>query len=210
MYSGFALLEKFREYCQQNRILPWDGTKQRFNSVFCTSNQIYTRSTASGISSDNAERETVKESVVQQLKKSKSPLIVFPEGATTNGNGLLLFQKFTFSLGEEILPVGMFKLEIFANSYIWTALKVYPYFEQFPINFDHLTDSVFSNVFAIMFCPMLVYEYTFLPSTFQGKGETPEDFASRVQESIAAELKVPATRYSYKDKQNLRKNWNPY
>jgi len=153
---------------------------------------IYVRSKASG-STDETNREDVRSNILQTLKNSKVPLYILPEGGTTNGNAVMLFQKFIFSIGEEIQPIAI-RLQF----PIWL-----------PINIDHLRDNFLTNLLTLTFIPMTIYEYTVLPRQMIKPGESAEDFAWRVQNIIANELDVPAVRFTYKDKNNLRHDWDP-
>jgi len=108
--------------------------------------------------------------------------------------GVLLFNKFIFSLGEEIQPI---------------AIRSYSPFFKLPVNIDCLRDSFLTNLITLMFVPLTIYEYTVLPRQSIHPGESPESFAWRVQNIIANELGVPAVRYTYKDKNRLRSDWDP-
>src|SRR3712207_5909185 len=122
------------------------------------------------------------------------PLIVFPEGVTTNGKGMLMFNKFIFGLGEEIQPV---------------AIRLKPCVP-LPVHFDYLTDTIWGNLFTLFFHPYTVLEYNVLTRQVSLDsilltvdqhilpGEKPEEFAARVQSVIADHLGIPATTFTYK------------
>jgi hypothetical protein len=93
---------------------------------------------------DSDTKERVKSSILSTL--DQNPLLVFPEGATTNGKAILLFNKFVFSLGKEVQPIAI---------RVWSPWR--------PIYLDFLRDSFLTNMFALMFLPWTRYEYTILP-----------------------------------------------
>jgi hypothetical protein len=92
-------------------------------------------------------KQQVREVIRNHFKYKKSPLFLHPEGATTNGNGLLMFNKFVFGLNLDVQPA---------------ALRIINPI-QLPFRVDHLRDDLVSNLFFIFFNPFLIYEYTMLP-----------------------------------------------
>jgi hypothetical protein len=158
---------------------------------------IYARTTAGAVKSERSE--AVRDAIRSHLKSHKDvPLLAFPEGGTTNGKGLLRFQKFLFSLGEPVQPVAL-RME----SPLMSCLRR-----------DVLRDSFLSNFFICVFVPITVWDATFLPVMEMNDEDRATDdpaaaFAGRVQQAIATELSVPATDFSYADKNALRANWNP-
>jgi hypothetical protein len=123
------------------RIIGW------FQKVGFNLEVIFTRKEQT-TSSDDQTRKDVRDSICTQLKSKKGYLYSHPEGATTNGKGILVFNKFIFGLGEEVQPVAL-------NFYI-------PLFDYIPVHVDHLFDNWVSNFFFILFHPCVVYEFTFL------------------------------------------------
>lgn len=140
---------------------------------------------------DPERKHETKEKIEHALGKTedgKKKLFVMPEGATTNGKiGLLMYNKFIFSLGRSIQPL---------------ALRVRSHL---PINIDKPSRNMFPNFFFLFFCPFVTFEFHALPAQMIREGETPEAFARRVQQITADYLGVACTTYSYKDKNNLRK-----
>ena len=95
---------------------------------------------------------------------------------------LLQYNRFCFSLGKSIQPL---------------YLHVRP---NMPLNIDIPSKNMFPNWFWFMFCPGVYFEYTCLPVQHIQEGETPEEFAKRVQKMTADALGIACTTYSYKHK----------
>eukprot|EP00792_Barthelona_sp_PAP020_P012010 TRINITY_DN635_c0_g1_i1.p1 TRINITY_DN635_c0_g1~~TRINITY_DN635_c0_g1_i1.p1 ORF type:complete len:389 (+),score=83.29 TRINITY_DN635_c0_g1_i1:31-1167(+) len=116
------------------------------------------------------------------------PLVLFPEGGLTNGRvGLMKYQKFTFSLGQKVLPL---------------ALRLRSPFRKV-INLDHLTTPVTHNFFWLLAQPYLTYDVSVLEETEIQDDETELQFADRVQESTARKLGILATDIQVKHKYGL-------
>jgi len=57
------------------------------------------------VGDDKAE---VRETILQGIKNDPTPIIIYPEGATTNGQvGLLRYAAFIFGLNRPVHPVGL-------------------------------------------------------------------------------------------------------
>jgi hypothetical protein len=54
-----------------------------------------------------AEREKQRQEIQTQVANEKRPLLVFPEGWDNNGRGLMVYQKYCFSLGVKIVPTAL-------------------------------------------------------------------------------------------------------
>jgi hypothetical protein len=114
------------------------------------------------------------------------PLLIFPEGATTNGKGLFRFDPFAFALGAPVQPV---------------AIRIR---RKFPIRVSLLHAAYTKDLLWNLFCPVTEIEFTVLPAPQWTAGEHPAAFAERVRQTIARELGVPATPYTQRDKAMLR------
>jgi len=126
--------------------------------------------------------------VLDHLSATKRPLLFFPEGWDTNcKTGILLYQKFLFSLGKPIVPV---------------ALKVHIPF--LPLSASMLGTSVLREVLWLFFYPCIIFNLTFMQPQSIQKGETEIQFARRVQCMTANTLGVVATEYTYKHALQLR------
>jgi 1-acyl-sn-glycerol-3-phosphate acyltransferase len=133
-------------------------------------------------------KETDRQNVITALG-GKRQLLYFPEGWDTSGKvGLLVYQKFLFGLGKDVLPV---------------AIKVRVPF--LPIEPSLLGTSILREIFWIFFCPCYVFEVEFLEPTGKSEKESDIDFAGRVQKMTADVLGISTTNYSYKDALEYRK-----
>lgn len=57
------------------------------------------------VGDDKAE---VRETIVQSIRRDRTPIVIYPEGATSNGNvGLFRYSAFVFGLDRPIFPVGL-------------------------------------------------------------------------------------------------------
>jgi hypothetical protein len=151
---------------------------------------------------------------------SPSPLLFFPEGWDNTGRrGLLLYQRFLFSLDRPILPVSL-------------SARV-PF--ELPLNLSILGTNVLKETCWLFFFPYVQFDLHFLPLQYRGrengsrsgggnisgKSQTREggqkvkereeeeeendiEFARRVQELTALYLKIVATNYSYREALKLR------
>ena len=119
-------------------------------------------------------------------RDTSRPLFVFPEGATSNGNGLFRFDPFAFALGVAVQPV---------------AVRVH---RRFPVRTSLLYAAYTRDLLWSLFCPATDIEFTVLPAQQRREGEHPAAFAERVRQMIARELGVPATPYTASDKAMLR------
>ncbi|KAJ9521102.1 hypothetical protein QJQ45_022799 [Haematococcus lacustris] len=120
-----------------------------------------------------------------------APVHVFPEGGLTNGSSMLQFSRgFTKFVkpGETwVVPV---------------ALRART---PFGIRTHTLTSSFLANLFFISLCPWLEVEAVVLPPTQQAAEEGRGAFVQRVQRAIAAELGVPVSQMTIKQKHTLMK-----
>jgi len=129
-----------------------------------------------------------RDEILNHLKKSKKPFLFFPEGWDSNGKvGLMLYQKFLFSLGKPIIPV---------------ALKVRVLF--LPLEASMLGTSLLKEVMWLFFYPFILFNLEFLSPQYLEREETDVQFAKRVQVITAKKLSIVPTNYSYKDALNLR------
>jgi hypothetical protein len=57
------------------------------------------------VGEDKAE---VRDTIVQSIRRDRTPIVIYPEGATSNGNvGLFRYSAFVFGLDRPIFPVGL-------------------------------------------------------------------------------------------------------
>jgi hypothetical protein len=74
--------------------------------------------------------------------------VYFPEGWDTNGTGLLIYQKFLFSLGLTVLPVAL-KVNVL-------GLPLVP---------GKLGSSIFKEIAWMFFSPLYIYDIELLEPT---------------------------------------------
>lgn len=111
-----------------------------------------------------------------------TPLLLFPEEDTTNGrSGLLKFSSWPFSLTEPIQPV---------------ALRVFrPFIAPSLPECSWLLELIWT-----FFVPFTVYSVSWLPPVSRQDGESTQEFADKVQELLASELGLVATKITKSDK----------
>lgn len=126
---------------------------------------------------------------VKEYKNFKDyRILIFPEGATTNGRvGLLKYNPLIFFCGEPILPIA-------------TKLS-----RPFPIALCKLQFAMFIDFIWLLFVPWTICNYNFLTTVTIKQGELPTEFADRVQQMSADKLGLLATQYTVDDKTRLRK-----
>jgi len=136
------------------------------------------------------DKAQVRTTILEEVEKDPTPVVIYPEGATTNGNvGLLRFSSFIFGLGRPIHPVGV------------------KYFPAFPfIPFHSIMPNYTFHMFLVGFQPYVLVDIHVIPRQEKEPQETPEAFAERVQKQIATAINVSPTTYSASDKSKLRKN----
>lgn len=119
-------------------------------------NMIYARQQAGDTFVSSSMRDSVIHAIQQHFLQTAShpiPLVIFPEGGTTNGRGILQFNKTILGIAPEVLPL---------------AIDIrFPF--PLPIHVDYLFDSWITNVWWSFFFPLIVYEFTFLPRQVNNK-----------------------------------------
>ncbi|KAF5832270.1 hypothetical protein DUNSADRAFT_11913 [Dunaliella salina] len=130
---------------------------------------------------------------------SASPVHLFPEGAMTNGAGMLQFSRgFTkFSRpGTPVVPVAL-------KTHIPWGIRTHT-----------LTSSFALNLLLYSFCPQVHIEAVVLPPMVQGQGdggahegEGRGAFVKRVQGAIAEHLNVPITDVTIHQKRQMMREY---
>ena len=141
-----------------------------------------------GSASEAEEREAraaTRAAVKRHVRSSPKPLLCFPEGSITNGQGLMRFSAFVFGLDAPIQPVAV----------RWRA--------PFPLSFDTVWSPLHWNLVRMAVQPFHWIELAVLPPVERREGEEAAAFAQRTAAVIAAELGVPATQHSTEDKRVL-------
>eukprot|EP01112_Ceratiomyxa_fruticulosa_P023356 TRINITY_DN888_c0_g1_i3.p1 TRINITY_DN888_c0_g1~~TRINITY_DN888_c0_g1_i3.p1 ORF type:complete len:297 (+),score=46.04 TRINITY_DN888_c0_g1_i3:119-1009(+) len=123
---------------------------------------------------DQNDREKDKQVILAHLAKCKRPLLFFAEGWDTNGRvGLMIYQKFLFSLGKPVHPVAL-------------DVRV----PILPLNPGMLGTSVIKEVLWLFFYPCTIWSLTFLPPQTKRADESEIDFARRAQVATANSLNI--------------------
>lgn len=135
------------------------------------------------------DKAQVRTKILDEVERDPTPVVIYPEGATTNGNvGLLRFSSFIFSLGRPIHPVGV---------------KYSPAFGFIP--FHSIMPNYTFHMFLVGFQPFVLVDIHVVPRQEKTPEETAEAFAERVQKQIASAINVSPTSYTASDKSKLRK-----
>jgi lysophosphatidylcholine acyltransferase/lyso-PAF acetyltransferase len=113
-------------------------------------------------------------------RKGFPKLLLFPEGTTTNGSGLLFFRKGAFVTGVPVQPVGL----QYSYSHYSPAMDSIPMFPQVVLLCCQLYNSL---------------SVTRLPTVYRGS-LSPEEYAQQVREVLAAHLQVPLLPDRFEDK----------
>jgi len=127
---------------------------------------------------DGQAKEAIRSAVCKDGADDSRMIIIFPEGKCTNGRGVLGFNPFTFSLGQDVLPFSI------------------QYYNPWPVEVDFLGTNLLCNLFWLCFFPLTFYTLTFLPQASKADGETAQEYGDRVQKQIAGYLAVPSTNFS--------------
>jgi len=133
-----------------------------------------------------------KQSIAEHLSSKQhcgKKLLIFPEGATTNGKGMLTFFDFIFSLKYPILPFTI------------------QYYNPYPINIDYAGSDLRRNLLTVFLLPLVFYTYTFYPEVTPAPDGTTEAYCGQIRAVLSEKLGVPATCYGLQDKIQLKKRY---
>lgn len=117
--------------------------------------------------------EVLKKNIAAYLTKATLPLYLQPEWKCTNGSGVLKFKTWPFALCDSVQPISIVVDRPYLGANVATA------------DSTNLT-----NIFYYLFSPYTIYKFKFLP-TVQKQNLSDEEFAERVRQVIAHDLKVP-------------------
>jgi len=173
-FAMWAVLPRFHTLTGAHlKVIPLVG------SVYRKLNAIFVTPTPEG-------RAEVKAKVTELLETDPDPVVIFPEGGLTNGRkGTMMYHKFVFSTDAAIVPL---------------AIRLC---DPWPVYHDYLGSTWTRNFLWFLFVPFHVFEMTILPTEKRKAGETPEDFAARVQKLTSDYLNIEATHHSYSQKKAL-------
>lgn len=125
--------------------------------------------------------EEIKKCIGSFLSSSSVPVLFQPEGKLTNGQGVLKFKDWPFSLSEQVQPL-----------YLQLRRPI------FDISISTITSGFWSDMFWYLFSPWTIYNVCFLP--VERKGDFNDtDFAENVRQKIATGLMVEACSYGASD-----------
>jgi len=113
-------------------------------------------------------------------------LLIFPEGKTSSGMMVMVFNWYIFGLEAPVVPVAL---------RLWNP---------WPLQIQCNGCSVIRNLLTLFFLPMVVYHIDILPEMTcgcQSKGA----FAEDVRHCIASHLNLPCSKFSAKDKTEFAK-----
>ncbi|KAF4657871.1 Lysophosphatidylcholine acyltransferase 2 [Perkinsus olseni] len=118
------------------------------------------------------------------------PLLLFPEGTTSNGTGLITFHTGAFCLGKTVLPVA-----------VW-----YPDFVRGQMFDPHWSyGSIITFVIGMMAQPYTRMHVHVMAPVTPKQGENPQDFSQRVRQLFGKEIGIPLVDVDYKDKVRLKR-----
>ncbi|PIK58580.1 putative ancient ubiquitous protein 1 [Apostichopus japonicus] len=132
-----------------------------------------------------------RQSLVNNVKqyKEKHPVLAFPEGAMTNGKvGLLKFSTWPFSVEDAVQPICISA----SRPMLSTSLC-------------YISSSLWMDMLWFLFVPCTLFHIKILPVMKKQESQTAEEFAQQVQETIAKELSVEATKFTSQDKSEYLK-----
>lgn len=130
-------------------------------------------------------RQVFIKNVRNFIKDANVPVLIFPEGATTNSKkGLLKFNSWPFLLNHDIQPV--------------TLRVSRPVIAR--ISLSIVGSRWWSDMLWFLFVPYTIFRIRFLPVQCKKDFDTSEDFCESVQESICQELALEKTYYTSADK----------
>uniref|UniRef100_T1IIU4 Lipid droplet-regulating VLDL assembly factor AUP1 n=1 Tax=Strigamia maritima TaxID=126957 RepID=T1IIU4_STRMM len=129
------------------------------------------------------------------ISESVCSVLIHPEGLITNGSvGLLKFSSWPFSLARTINPIAL------------RLNRPSP----FPIPASVAGSRWYADLFWFFFIPFTIFTVRYLPEDTKDEDEDEQDTANRVQETIAAELKLRATSLSTSDiLEYIKRNLTP-
>jgi len=113
-------------------------------------------------------------------------LLIFPEGKTSSGMMVMVFNWYIFGLEAPVVPVAL---------RLWNP---------WPLQIQCNGCSVIRNLLTLFFLPMVVYHIDILPAMTCGS-QSKSEFAADVRNCIAAHLNLPCSKLSGKDKAEFAK-----
>lgn len=117
-------------------------------------------------------------------KESEMPLLAFPEGIITSGEtALIKFNTWCFEVSPIVQPVSV---------RVW---RPYPW----KVAVSVLGATWWTDLFYFFALPFTVISVEYLPKMEKNDNESLEDFTNRVSETLAANLKIRASKFGIAD-----------
>ncbi|KAL5234135.1 hypothetical protein ACI65C_001545 [Semiaphis heraclei] len=146
------------------------------------------------ISTLTNDNNTTERTILKQFLASdnNNSLLLFPEGATTNGKcALLRFSNVPALISENLQPVALrITRPSFAN-----------------INLSVLGSKHYTEILWFFFVPFTKFEYKLLEAIQRSEDESNETFMSRVEIAISQELNISTSNITKNDKNDYKKKY---
>lgn len=134
-------------------------------------------------------RQSLVNNVKNYCSQQNRPVLAFPEGAMTNGTvGLLKFSSWPFSVQQSVQPVCI------------SASR-----PLLPASLCNISSSLWMDMMWFLFVPCTLFHVRVLPAMTKQELQSVEEFAQEVQQKMAEELKVEATKFTSQEKTDYLK-----
>lgn len=144
----------------------------------------------SSLPHENASTDSIVLKQFISNENDEKSLILFPEGATTNGKcALLRFSTLPAVISDNLQPVV---ISITRPSFV-------------NINVSVLGSKHIFEIFWFLFVPFTKFEYKLLEVIKRSEDESNETLMSRVETSISQELKISTSNITKNDKEEYKK-----
>uniref|UniRef100_A0A1B6G5A6 Lipid droplet-regulating VLDL assembly factor AUP1 n=1 Tax=Cuerna arida TaxID=1464854 RepID=A0A1B6G5A6_9HEMI len=136
------------------------------------------------------DKHTFGTNLRSHLSSCTAPLLLQPEETPTNGRvGLLRFSPWCATVAPTVQPVCLQP---------WRPLE---------ITTSTVSATFSTDLFWFLFSPVTVFRIRYLPVVKRQEGESDEDMADRIAQSIAKELGLVSTKFTAKDKLEYKKRY---
>lgn len=141
-----------------------------------------------GVSAKNVIQTEVEDTQEEVKASGVAPkrLLIFPEGKTSSGIMVMVFNWYIFGLDAPVVPVAL---------RLWNP---------WPLQIQCNGVSIIRNLLTLFFLPFVVYDIDILPEMACGS-QSKDKFAEDVRSTIAAHLDIPCSNFSAKDKTEFGK-----
>ncbi|XP_001946551.1 ancient ubiquitous protein 1 [Acyrthosiphon pisum] len=200
---GLIVVEKENSSIKNSRVLVsnylslFDHIALHLATGSFTPTTVFSRSVAlyfGLISTLTDDNNTTESTVLKQFfaNDNEKTLLLFPEGASTNGKcALLRFSNVPALISDNLQPVVLtITRPSFAN-----------------INLSVLGSKNFTEVFWFFFVPFTKFEYKLLEVIRRCEDESNETLMSRVEIAISQELNISTSNITKNDKEEYKKKY---